>query len=146
MVEGLGAAVSGKASQEAFESKADAEVEAAQFNETLRKARLAKQVSTQTAQAGQFGGFSASEAEVIADTVIESELQGDIDLYNAQRRANLLAAQGKEARRAGNLDLFGGVLGAFGGLDDGLGKDLLDPKLGDFRKPYMGGFTVTGKR
>lgn len=123
----IGSVSQGMAARDAARSEAKSIETSAQYNEQIRKAKARKMIGTQIVQATSGGGFSPSNYEVIADTAIQSDLQGQIDLFNASNQASA-------ARQQGSIAFGQGITGAIGQIGT-FGSMYAYDKFSDIRTP-----------
>ena len=105
VLQGATSLMSARSQSKALEAEADATRQAGVENEKLRKIKTRKIIGRQLAQAG-VSGFTGSDLEVLAQTVIEDELQGDINIFNSNVAATGLENEASVVRQGGMFDLI----------------------------------------
>lgn len=109
---GIQSNIAGGQAMDTAEANAKTIRESALTNERLRRMQTRKVIGKQIAEAGQGGSFTGSDIEVLAQSVIEDELQGDINLYNAEVNAIDVLNKGRVMKQQGRQGLVTGLLGA----------------------------------
>jgi hypothetical protein len=138
--------IQGQESQEAAEAEAKTIRQSAEFNEILRKQKVRKLIGRQLAQAAE-GGFTRSAQEIIEQTALESELQGQIDFYNSEVQARRLENFGTTAAQTGLIQGLGTIgTGAFIGSQLGVfDKFKFRPRSRPFLpEPFSSNNAMTG--
>ena len=109
---GIQSNIAGGQAMETAEAEAKSIRESGLTNERLRRIQTRKVIGMQIAEAGLGGSFTGSDIEVLAQSVIEDELQGDINLYNAEVNAISVLNKGRVLKQQGRQGLVTGLLGA----------------------------------
>ncbi len=112
VMSGISSYVQGKDAKEAADREADSALNAARYNDQLRQMKLKRLIGRNLAEVGAGGSMTRSDMSVIAENVALSELQGDIDIYNARVQSMQIRARGLQMYQQGKSGFLQGLIGA----------------------------------